>query len=483
MAQKILGLDIQNDTISAVVIKSGLKGIRVEAHHVVSIDKPSEKEADIGDSLITLLKPLNFSGATCAVSLPADHIFFRNIQLPFKEKKKIRQVLPFELELSLPVSADNLIIDFTMITHGGNDSQTEVFAAALDTSVYHQFLEKLAVVNVKPDLLTFSHFASALCWAKLIHPHNHFVLVHLNYTGAAIFIILSQEIPFMRYSVLSASDAISPHPLSGAIRHTLRAFESMQDDSFEPSAIIITGPGSNKKNLATQLEQELAIPVRKGSLAAELPSGKKISLQSTLNSDAIDGALSLALVQSEQIRGINFSKGPFSDYSKWAEYKKSLIFTGLLICFICLMAFTSLWVDAYRMEKKVTGLTRQITDLFKQAFPEVKTIVDPLQQMRVKVQDMKKKAADLLVADQKLRRLDIIKEISIRIPPELDTEITRFVLGGDHVIIAGNTDSFNTINEMKSHLESSAFFQEVSIGTANFNRSGKRVDFTLKIRL
>ncbi len=482
MAQKILGLDIQNDTISAVLVKSGLKGIRVEAHHSVSINKSERKKA-VGDALINLLEPLNTSGAICAVSLPADHIFFRNIRLPFKEQKKIRQVLPFELEPSLLVSAENLIIDFTIITDTGNSSQAEVFAAGLDTSTYHQFLDMLAVVNVKPDLMTFSHFASALCWAKLIRPHNRFLLVHLDHKGATVFIIASNEIPFMRHAVIPASDVISPHPISGVIRHTLLAYESMRDDSFDPSAVILTGAGSKKKGLDKQLETELAIPVRKGALAAELPPGKKISPQTTLKSDATDDALSLVLIQSEQIGGINFSKQPFSDYSKWAEYKKSLITTGLLIFFICLMAFASLWTDAYNMEKRGTGLTRQITNLFKQAFPEVKTIVDPLQQMRVKIQDMKKRAIYLLVADQKLHRLDIIKEISILVPPELDTEITRFVLDEDHVIISGNTNTFNTVNEMKSRLESSAFFQEVSIGTANFNRSGKRVDFTLKIRL
>lgn len=483
MAQKILGIDIRNDTVSAVLIKSGLKTVRVEAYHSVAVDQTDTPQKDIGDALTAVLKPLNISGAICAVSLPADRIFFRNVTLPFKDQKKIRQVLRFELEPSLPVSAENLIIDFTAMTGNGEAGRATVFAAALDNSTYKQFSDMLAHVNVKPDLMTFSHFAGALCWARIIDPFSPFLLAHVDMGGAAVFVIDSGSILFMRCVVIPQTDRISPPPISAAIRHTLLAYESVHDVSFEPSTVILAGPGSKQRDMATQIEQDLKIPVKKGSMTAELPPGKKISLQNRLDPDTMEGAISLALLQSEQIDGINFSKGRFSQQTKFMLYKNHLIATGILLCFICLLGFATLWIDGYRTEKKVAGITRQITALFNQAFPEVTNIVDPLQQMRVKVQDMKNRTANLQGVDKKLARLDIIKEISIRIPSELDTEITRFTLGDDQVLISGNTDTFNTINEMKSRLESSAFFQEVVIGTANFNRSGKRVDFTLNLRL
>jgi general secretion pathway protein L len=45
----------------------------------------------------------------------------------------------------------------------------------------------------------------------------------------------------------------------------------------------------------------------------------------------------------------------------------------------------------------------------------------------------------------------------------------------------GETDTFNTVDILKRNLEPSDFFSEVTISSANLDRSGKRVQFEIKM--
>lgn len=79
--------------------------------------------------------------------------------------------------------------------------------------------------------------------------------------------------------------------------------------------------------------------------------------------------------------------------------------------------------------------------------------------------------------------IDILNEISSRIPADLDVEITNFVRGEDSLVISGNTDSFNNVDDIKSRLERSDLFKNITISSANLEKSTNRIQFKLKIDL
>ena len=70
--------------------------------------------------------------------------------------------------------------------------------------------------------------------------------------------------------------------------------------------------------------------------------------------------------------------------------------TGLLFGVVLILALMSIVLDSRSMEKKVSALNSQITRIFKTTFPGIKTIVDPVQQMRVKIEELKKKIQHFL---------------------------------------------------------------------------------------
>ena len=103
--------------------------------------------------------------------------------------------------------------------------------------------------------------------------------------------------------------------------------------------------------------------------------------------------------------------------------------------------------------------------------------------MRIKIAAAKKNALLPGETGKHIRTIDILNNISKLIPKETDVKLTRLVIGEESVQISGNTDTFNSVDDIKSRLEQVKFFQKITISSANINRSDNRVQFKLKVHL
>jgi hypothetical protein len=82
-----------------------------------------------------------------------------------------------------------------------------------------------------------------------------------------------------------------------------------------------------------------------------------------------------------------------------------------------------------------------------------------------------------------LRSIDILKSISDNIPEQIQVVLDRMVIGPETILISGTTAAFNAVDEIKGHLERIGEFKKVTISSANMDRTGKEVNFQLKVDL
>jgi Tfp pilus assembly protein PilN len=135
------------------------------------------------------------------------------------------------------------------------------------------------------------------------------------------------------------------------------------------------------------------------------------------------------------------------------------------------------------LQRQIAETDRQITSVFKQTFPEVTRIVDPVAQMRAGIDRIKNQNVLAGETGVDIRNIDILKDISQLIPANTDIVITRFVRGDNSVQIAGLTDTFNEVDDIKMQLEKSALFSQITISSANMDKSSNRVRFRIRIDL
>ena len=103
MSRKVLGIDIRKHSIIAVLVKSGGQENSIEA--CVEIPVPAETdeaENGIDAAFESLAQTIDIGDCDCIASFPSAWFSYRNIRVPFSNPKKIRMVLPFELEPTLP---------------------------------------------------------------------------------------------------------------------------------------------------------------------------------------------------------------------------------------------------------------------------------------------------------------------------------------------------------------------------------------------
>jgi Tfp pilus assembly protein PilN len=197
----------------------------------------------------------------------------------------------------------------------------------------------------------------------------------------------------------------------------------------------------------------------------------------------MDSALALALSEASGTELINFRRGPFSITKQWVENKKHLITSAALIALVLILSLTGIILDTVNLQRRQTALDQEIHAIFRSSFPDVKNIVDPLHQMRIGIEEAQK--TDLIPGESgsTIRKIDILNDFSRLIPDQIDVEIVSVVIGEDNVVLSGNTDTFNAVDDMKSRMEKSKLVQSVTISSANLNRAGNRVRFKLKAQL
>jgi hypothetical protein len=197
----------------------------------------------------------------------------------------------------------------------------------------------------------------------------------------------------------------------------------------------------------------------------------------------MNGALALALGEIEGLESLNFHRSQFPGRKLLSRYRESLVRTGALAAAVLVLMFASVLTQSYVLKRQAAGLDAQIAAVFKATFPEVKSIVDPYQQMQANLQELRKSAAAGGDAGAAFRSIDVLKNISEAIPQEIAVVFDRMVAGPETILISGTTAAFNAVDEIKGHLERVPGFKRVTISSANTDRSGKEINFQLKVDL
>jgi len=196
----------------------------------------------------------------------------------------------------------------------------------------------------------------------------------------------------------------------------------------------------------------------------------------------MNNALALAIRDGKQALGFNFRRDEFEAKKRYLQHKKEIgKVAAFLLVILCLLGI-SFGVDYYSLKKHYKQVDQQIVEIFSQSFPDVKRIVDPVQQMRVKINEMKKAASSVAGAASKGLVLDLLKDISQRVPESADVHMARIVIDPDVVLMKGETDTFNTVDAIKKGLEPSPYFGAVDISSANLDKKSNRIKFEIKLK-
>jgi general secretion pathway protein L len=497
MPGKILGIDIDTDSVTAVLVEGGLRGYTITGCGRTMI----EKDAGLDSGLAALSEQVDLKADASTCSIPAEQVSYRNLRMPFRDRKRIRQAIAFEIETMVPFLIEDLIVDFTMVDLL---DQSEILAASIRRDRISDYLEPLQRHGVDPGLLDIRGVPMALWLLKQDDTPDSGLLLEIGRrTNTMVFffkrrISLIRTFPFSDGRIAQAiEDQQAERPeetrtdeeiealfasFCKDVRHTIHASGGWRNGEVEPQRAFITGEGSLCPGAETILEKALHMPIERIDVARDAHVAMDEAIALEWDPNTMDNALALALRDNKQGMGFNFRRGEFEVRKRYVGLRKLMRNVALFLGIIVSLLLADLGTEQYFLKKRYMMLDNQISEIFRQTLPEVTRIVDPVQQMRVKINEIKSSDLSLPGIGKEEKVLDLLRDISLRVPGSLDVKVLSMVIDPDTVQIKGETDTFNTVDNIKKGLEPSPYFNEVTISSANLDRSGKRVQFEMRLK-
>src|SRR5262245_40227204 len=183
MPKHVLGIALDTASITLVRLTGSMKSYDVTLatqHPLPQHDEPAEQAALQRQALHTLLDPLRLQGDTILVALPAHNAVLRNLTFPFKEPRRIYQILKNSLDEHMPFEPEEIVADFQPLPYESK-SEARLLVAGMPEEVIATALELLQEVGLEPtvfDLDVFGLANAALLGCPALPAHT--VLVDVN---------------------------------------------------------------------------------------------------------------------------------------------------------------------------------------------------------------------------------------------------------------------------------------------------------------
>ncbi|MBF0376649.1 MAG: PilN domain-containing protein [Desulfamplus sp.] len=559
MSEKILGLELSSDSLTAVVIKRSLNKYTIADSAWTQYDLKTEKKnsqeesnsipnsiwrclkwdsESFEDALKTLISELDLKGCSkSALCLPAYLFSFRTLNIPFTSDSKIRQILSYELASHLPISYAGYVSDFILLKESdfidlnNIDNSTKkssnkpfIFTASLPINVIDTLFSILKQYGIEPELVTSQGIVAANFINNnvinkennnLVKDRTNLIKDRNNLISKILDTQFKKRINQKSDNALNVlierrvSDTALSFILNGNIV-AIRSFIGEKEDSFVEKTVQQTIVGLSQRynieiakvnkidlsdygasvNLLNDLHLDNLGYFTSKNLHSDNFQAKNLQLGNFNQSNVIEqlnnlhwfNAIAAAFCSIKREKTINLCQDKYAKSSFFNKFKDSIISLSIFSAALFICLFINIEFDILTLKKEVKILDKAITESFIKTFPDVKNVVEPLMQMQVKIRELEqsgfvKGGQGSNNSRSKIRAIEILYELSNRIPKNIDIEVTRFLLSEGRLVIAGNTDNFNTIDKIKTLLEQYDRFKSVTINSANADKTGNRILF------
>lgn len=502
MPQNILGLDIGYKTIKAVVLsKKGLSGGKIVAFNILDI----EACGGLDSALQKLAEEKIFSDVICVAVLPPADILFRRVHLPFRDENKIRKTLLFELEPLVPLPIEELIADYLVIPDDG------LLTAAAAKKNIRLWIDKLEKHFHRVPILDASSTTLAIQAVDKNVSGVMILDIGSTSTSAVFFehgaLMQARTLPFggetltralARDLSVSVSEAenIKRHFTDGQrIPETLQAcrlfgLELKNTIEFlklngqirqDPVTITFSGGGSLFAPLIQELAKTFSCPVTPLNLIQKKNLGIDDPIKASFEPLIMHTAIAAALRFSTGVVSFNFRRDEFAAGQTKLDIRQQLKKAAVIGGIIIGLAVVHQLLDYHLKKQQLQTIKNQMAYIFKKDFPGAGPMVDPVLQLKTKLEDDKKNFAFWEKFPEAMAA-DYLREVSAKIPPSLDMVVRQFSYEEGVLSMQGEAKTMDDVSAIKNALAQSALFHEVVIGPTSFSRESGRVDFSLRIK-
>jgi type IV pilus assembly protein PilM len=520
MLKSVVGIDLGSTSLKVVELHGGWRGYEVvkAAERRLPTDHGTACPPELlAQALTELLSAHAIKPAHVVSAIPAHLSFVRNLQLPFRDPRKIREVLKFEMEPHIPYPVEEAIVDFAKL-RDTDGAGCEVMAVAVPKSTIDEHLRVFELAGLAPDVVDWEVFGELngyLAWRPAEHP-GPVALVNLGASKTTVKIVKDGVVRFAR-SIVRGGNALTESirqrltlttaqaealklsdrdrdrasiaesieaflgMLAKEIDHTLLAYGTRAGEE-QVQEIVLLGGGAALPEALPFFQDHYGLPTTLFDMEQRLFPAASMILQPQAGL-VMPVALGLAVRQAKrQALGLDLRREEFTLHKSYEEVRGQLLSIGGMVALLVGLSLFDLYYHLHTKEIHYARLQSQIQAQFRDTFPDVRRISNEMAQARERLRELETnlKGVGTLSGPQG-SSLEMLRELAVRTPQGLPVKITDLTISTEGIGISGETQSFDGVDGLKKAYAASAYFDEVKVSQARAGTGGKGVEFKLAL--
>jgi len=531
VAKTVLGIDIGSSSIKFVQLTKSFRG-QATARFLEKPIPSSLPDAQATDSIIPewntdlakiikdSIEEKRFASDEYITSLPSKLIMVREVKLPFKEAAKIRQVIKFEIEQSLPFPPEEVVVDF--LVSDENQENALITAFCLHKRNLSNHLSILNAAGIEPKVITIDSFPILRALKESVL-NLEGVIVHIDlgaknttvnifrggefaYTRAipkaGNFITTKIknrfEISFEEAETLKKDpvvDLASPYlsdtvqiiskaleEIATEISYTINSFR-VKKGEYPVNKILLSGGTSSLKGVAQFLGNKL-----NSNVSLFLPKSffevSGIEQEQAINTPIFHISLGLAALETDdEIRRINLRREEYVFKSIDKKVKNNIKYAAGLLGAIIVLSGFNLTFDLFQKKNENKDVEKRIMSIYREMLPTGNVVNEVVQaeQYIGKVKEEFRKFQQIM--ETKSTPLEVMRELSTTIPKDFQVKILNLSLREKKLEIKGEAANLESVDKLQNMLKLSPLFKDIKISSIQMNQIQNIAEFTLDIEL
>lgn len=457
-----LGIDIGTTAVKVAVVRSAYRKMQlVGLASVEVVQAGGVAEAVTAAARIALGE--KGAADAIAVSIEGSRATVKVLGLPANAAKQLGEVLPFELESSLPFDLTEAVFDYRLLS-GVREKKGEELAVIVGLAKTVDVQARIDLVKNclahEPERVGLGAFPLVNLVPYLTPLSDGVVaIVDLGTVSSDVVILKRGEAVFARTLGLGTKGLPgTASKLARELRTTIAAHRSQGGEP--PTRLFLCGGGAYVSGAEAFLSSALEIPVE-----ALPPAPLETPVPFTEHSPTIARfakAVGLALGLGPRAASLNLRKGPLAFERGFAWVKEKVPLLAGLAGVILVSFLFSAWAQLYAKSKERQTLEAALATVSKEVLGEETNSAA--------------RATELLGQQAALNDedplphadgFDVMVKLSELIPSSMTHDIDELDVQKGHVVVQGVVGSIEDAQQIKTNVAAERCFADVKISRTN----------------
>lgn len=471
MPNHTLALDVGPTTLRAALVERTLRTQRVLGLYA----HPRAPGGDLASDLRALAVQHGISWDEVVSALPGETVTHRILPLPFEDRKRLDQTVPFELESHLPFELEDSVVDFQVLGTGADGSH-QVLAVSAPKDAVRAHLATLSAAGIDPRLVDLTSLACLnVVRESPAGRTGRLAFISLDAARTTVALLADGRLTGLR--VVSAG--VANGDLEGCLREVRWSLLALADG--EPlTALWVGGDAADTPGALPALGRAL------GTTPQSLDTLAVPAVPVTLRGKqaAFATSLGLALRQAGDAApfGVDLRRGEFAYHREREALWRGLARAAVLALAALLLMVMGFVLDARQLTAHRDAVRAEIRSIFTAALPGVRTIVNEKAQLQGEIATLEKQRRLFgSLAPSAPRAIDCLRALTAAVPEDVPLDLEELSLDGETLRLRGSTTTYEGVEAVKRGLAARPEFRNVETKDVRASVDGQKVDFRLSL--